>query len=89
MRRNYKLYLEDIFAAIEKIQKYAGNISYEDLIKDEMKIDAIVRNFEIIGEASNNIPMICPRFLERYKYGYLTFKHYEPCHWDNIFTKHS
>ncbi len=56
MRRNYKLYLEDIFAAIEKIQKYAGNISYEDLIKDEMKIDAIVRNFEIIGEASNNIP---------------------------------
>src|SRR3989338_7014805 len=28
----------------------------EELIKDELKIDAIVRNFEIIGEASSNVP---------------------------------
>lgn len=55
MRRSYLLYLEDILTSATKIQNYAGNSSYEDLIKDEMKIDAIIRNFEIIGEASSNI----------------------------------
>ncbi len=52
MRRNYVLYLEDILTSAEKIQNYVGSASFEDLIKSEMKIDAIVRNFEIIGEAS-------------------------------------
>lgn len=56
MRRNYILYLEDILTSANKIQNYAGNTSFEELIKDELKIDAIVRNFEIIGEASNNVP---------------------------------
>ncbi len=55
MRRGYLLYLEDILTSATRIQNYAGNSSYEDLIKDEMKIDAIIRNFEIIGEASGNI----------------------------------
>jgi len=53
MRRNYILYLEDILASANKIQNYVGNASFEELIKDELKIDAIVRNFEIIGEASS------------------------------------
>ncbi len=56
MPRGYKLYLEDIFASITKIQNYIGDSSYEDFVKDEMKIDAVVRNLEIIGEASRNIP---------------------------------
>ena len=56
MRRNYILYLEDILASANKIQNYVGNASFEELIKDELKIDAIVRNFEIIGEASSNVP---------------------------------
>ena len=56
MRRAYKLYLEDILSSIQKIQNYAGNTSLENIVKDEMRIDAIVRNFEIIGEASRNIP---------------------------------
>ncbi|MDP3298420.1 MAG: DUF86 domain-containing protein [Thermodesulfovibrionia bacterium] len=55
MRRSYKLYLEDILASANKILNYIGNYSFEDLIKDEMKIDAIVRNFEIIGQATGNI----------------------------------
>ncbi|MFZ3065490.1 MAG: DUF86 domain-containing protein [Nitrospirota bacterium] len=56
MRRAYKLYLEDILSSIQKIQNYAGDASLENIIKDEMRIDAIVRNFEVIGEASRNIP---------------------------------
>ncbi len=56
MRRNYLLYLEDILESSDKIRNYAGNLSFEDLIKDRMRVDAIVRNFEIIGEASSKIP---------------------------------
>jgi uncharacterized protein with HEPN domain len=56
MPRNYLLYLEDIFTSTNKILRYVGSTSYEELLKDEMRIDAIVRNFEIIGEASSNIP---------------------------------
>ena len=56
MHRSYLLYLEDILTSTNKILKYFGNYSYEELLKDEMRIDAIIRNFEIIGEASSNIP---------------------------------
>ena len=56
MPRNYLLYLEDIFASAGKILKYAEESSYENLILDEMRYEAIIRNFEIIGEASGNIP---------------------------------
>jgi uncharacterized protein with HEPN domain len=56
MPRNYKLYLEDILASAKKIQRYVGKSSFQELIKDEMRVDAIVRNFEIIGVASSNLP---------------------------------
>jgi uncharacterized protein with HEPN domain len=56
MRRNYLLYLEDILASTKKILKYIGDSTYEDILKDETRIDAVVRNFEIIGEAASKIP---------------------------------
>ena len=55
MHRNYLLYLEDILVSTGKILKYAGGSSYEDLFVDEMRLEAIIRNFEIIGEASSKI----------------------------------
>lgn len=56
MRRSYLLYLEDVLESANNILSYAGDISFEELIKDRMRVDAIVRNFEIIGEASSKIP---------------------------------
>jgi uncharacterized protein with HEPN domain len=56
MHRNYLLYLEDILTASGKILTYVGSTSYADLIKDEMRLDAIIRNFEIIGEAAGKVP---------------------------------
>ena len=56
MHRSYTLYLEDIIESANNIQNYAGNLSYQVLIGDRMRLDAIVRNFEIIGEASSKIP---------------------------------
>lgn len=49
MHRNYLLYLEDVIESANNILKYAGNFSFEELITDRMRVDVIVRNFEIIG----------------------------------------
>lgn len=56
MRRSHKLYLEDILESANKIQHYVGDSSLENILQDKMRIDAIVRNLEIIGEASSKIP---------------------------------
>ena len=57
MTREYKVYLTDILEAIRKIEKYTGNLSFDDLANDELVQDAVVRNLEIIGEAVKNIPV--------------------------------
>lgn len=56
MKRDYKLYLNDIKKCIEKIEEYLRGVS-EDIFKKDVKLqDAIIRRLEIIGEASRNIP---------------------------------
>ncbi len=55
--RDYNLYLNDILSAIEKIEDYSKNSSYERFQHDKMLQDAIIRNIEIIGEAVKKIPM--------------------------------
>ena len=55
--RDYKVYLGDILRSIEKIEKYTKNVSSEkELSKNEMAFDAVIRNLEIIGEATKNLP---------------------------------
>ena len=55
-KRDEKLLIADILEAINKIERYLLEMSYETFIKDEKTIDAVIRNFEIIGEAANQIP---------------------------------
>ena len=54
--RNYKLFVEDILIALAKIERYIEDLNYDSFVKNEMVIDAVIRNLEIIGEASRNIP---------------------------------
>jgi len=54
--RDYILFLDDILESIRRIEKYTEDLAYDDFQQDEMTIDAVVRNFEIIGEAVSNIP---------------------------------
>lgn len=54
--RDYRLYLEDIFEALTRIEKYVSGLSFKEFSKDTKTIDAVVRNFEVIGEASKQIP---------------------------------
>ncbi|MBS1778261.1 MAG: DUF86 domain-containing protein [Bacteroidetes bacterium] len=55
-KRDTLLLLEDILAAAGKILTYTIGMSYDDFISDDKTIDAVVRNFEIIGEAANRVP---------------------------------
>jgi uncharacterized protein with HEPN domain len=53
--RDIKLLLEDMLESALKIKRYTKNLDYESFLKDDKTIDAVVRNFEIIGEAANRI----------------------------------
>ncbi len=54
-KRDLKLLLEDIKECSQRIQEYTKGYSYEDFVNDRKTVDAVIRNFEIIGEASSNI----------------------------------
>ncbi|MGV3589964.1 MAG: DUF86 domain-containing protein [Adhaeribacter sp.] len=55
-QRNYILYLEDIQTAMLCIQEYIANLDVNSFKEDYKTIDAVIRNFEIIGEATKNLP---------------------------------
>jgi len=56
MKRDYKLYINDIRESIKRIEDYLKGISEEGFRKDVKLQDAVIRRLEIIGEASRNIP---------------------------------
>lgn len=56
-KREWKLFVEDVLEAIELIEKYIEGMKNEDFINDRKTTDAVVRNLEIIGEASKYIPV--------------------------------
>ncbi|MBN2182728.1 MAG: DUF86 domain-containing protein [Sedimentisphaerales bacterium] len=50
-----RTYLLHILEAIEKIEKYIESVGFDEFSQNDMMIDAVVREFEIIGEASRNL----------------------------------
>ncbi|MEK6913242.1 MAG: DUF86 domain-containing protein [Nanoarchaeota archaeon] len=56
MKRDYKLYINDIRESIKQIEEYMHGISEREFMKDKKLQDAVIRRIEIIGEASRNIP---------------------------------
>lgn len=50
-----KVFLQHILEAIENIESDTENISPEQFYADRKTKDAVVRNFEIIGEAIENL----------------------------------
>lgn len=55
-------YLTHILEAIERIGRYTENMSETAFLESQMVQDAVIRNFEIIGEASHNIEVNYPEF---------------------------
>ena len=54
-KRGDKEFLLDIIEAIKRIELYTKELSYQDFLQKIETQDAVVRNFEIIGEAVKNI----------------------------------
>lgn len=57
-------YLKHILQAIERIERYTADMSEHNFLGNELTQDAVIRNFEIIGEASRNIGRNCADFAE-------------------------
>ncbi len=48
MPRDYKLFLEDIIEAAEKIETYTRGMNEESFLADSKTVDAVVRNLTLI-----------------------------------------
>jgi uncharacterized protein with HEPN domain len=55
-KRDWKLLFEDMLESITRIEKYTEKVDRKEFADNQMIIDAVVRNIEIIGEASKNVP---------------------------------
>lgn len=65
MKRKHEFmdYIEDILDAVEKIEQFTGGMSYGEFSRDAKTVFAVIRAFEIIGEATKNVP---PAFRQRH-----------------------
>jgi uncharacterized protein with HEPN domain len=54
-KREDKLLILDIMLACKNIMEYTDGMDYKAFLKDKKTIDAVVRNIEIIGEATKKV----------------------------------
>lgn len=54
--RDSSLYLKDILAAIESIEAFVKDMDFKSFKDDDKTTSAVIRKFEIIGEASKSVP---------------------------------
>ena len=55
-KRDPILLLKDILDSSDKIRMYTEELNFDQFFTDFKTRDAVIRNFEIIGEAANRIP---------------------------------
>lgn len=63
MNRDFLDYAEDIMDAVSKVEKFTKDMEYEDFVRDDKTIFAVIRALEIIGEAAKRLP---PSVKNRY-----------------------
>lgn len=54
--RSWQFRIDDIIEAINKIERYIHGIDFAAWQHDEKTVDAVIRNLEVIGEASSYLP---------------------------------
>jgi len=54
--RAYTLYLTDIADAMAKIEEFVAGMTYDEFRLDDKTQSAVIRKFEVIGEAAKKIP---------------------------------
>jgi uncharacterized protein with HEPN domain len=56
LSRDPDLFLADIERGCAKVMLWTSGVTREQLIADEMRYDAVMRNLQIIGEAVKHLP---------------------------------
>jgi uncharacterized protein with HEPN domain len=59
-------YLRHILKAIDRIDRYTEGLDEVAFLKSDLVQDAVIRNIEIIGEASNSIVRVSPEFAAQH-----------------------
>lgn len=54
--RSPLLYLSEMLASMEKIERYMAGVSYAEFVKQDLLVDGVERNIEKIGEAAAAVP---------------------------------
>ena len=54
--RDLRLYLTDISQAMVAVQTFVEEMDFEAFVADDKTASAVIRKFEIIGEAVKNVP---------------------------------
>lgn len=57
MKRNDIVYLQHIYEAIQRIELYLEGVTYDRFLASMMIQDAVIRQLEIIGEATKNLSL--------------------------------
>lgn len=55
-KRNVLVYFDDIIESMENIEEYIEGHTFDTFQTNKMVFDAVIRNLEVIGEASKNVP---------------------------------
>jgi len=56
MKRNYRVYLSDILDALRNAREFVKGLSYKEFIADKKTVSAVVRELEVAGEATKQLP---------------------------------
>lgn len=59
-------YIEHIISAISQIEKYSLGLNQDSFIENDLVQDAIIRQFEVLGEAARRIITTDPEFTKKY-----------------------
>lgn len=54
--KDWRVRIEDMLEAIERITRYVDGMSAQEFVASDITQDAVIRNLEILGEASKKVP---------------------------------
>jgi uncharacterized protein with HEPN domain len=58
MKREWKLFIQDIYNALQYIKEFVGKMTQKEFLADEKTRSAVAFKIENIGEAAKNIPKV-------------------------------
>lgn len=56
MTRDPRICLKDILAAMDSIEAFVSGMTLDDMVGDDKTSSAVLRKFEVMGEAAKNVP---------------------------------